>query len=90
MAFFIQGLLLVLLSGAHWQLAASASMSGPGRRGTDERSEQFSAFTAKTNSIWSVSCQMRVDAEVDVLAGRDMIEVPFDVVQVHKYQGNCL
>lgn len=45
------------------------SMSGPTSRGTDEVGEVQCLYGAKTNPIWSVSCQMRVDVEMDVLAG---------------------
>ena len=44
------------------------SMSGPTSRSSDEAGGFLRPYGAKTNPIWSVSCQMRVDVEMDAIA----------------------
>ena len=44
------------------------SMPGCGGHGSDEAGEFHCPCGAKKNPIWLVSCQMRVDVEMDALA----------------------
>ena len=44
------------------------SMSGPTSRSSDEAGEVLCPYGAKANPIWSVSCKLRVDVEMDALA----------------------